>query len=358
LFAMSIQETLREALSRATAQLATSPQLRADAHRDALVLLLHTTGISRAALHADPDRTLTTEEQSHYEALIQRRLTSEPIQYITGEQEFYGLALRVTPAVLIPRPETEHLVESVLSELDPAASHSILDIGTGSGAIAIALAFHLPYARVTAVDISPAALEVAVSNAARHNLSHRIRFAEADLLNFLEVDILSEAKSHFPTNSGTVILSEAKPHFPTNLESVILSEAKSHFSLNSGSVILSEGSRVPARAEVEGPAVVTEQFDVIVSNPPYVPTSDRDSLHPQVRDHEPASALFAGPSGLDIYRRLIPQAHAALTSHGLLALEIGHNQRDSIAALLSGWNAVRFVDDLQHIPRVALARKP
>ena len=99
-------------------------------------------------------------------------------------------------------------------------------------------------------------------------------------------------------------------------------------------------------------------FDAIVSNPPYVPISDRDTLHPQVRDHEPATALFAGKTGLDIYRRLIPQARAALTPHGLLALEIGHNQRDAIAELLSTWREVRFVDDLQSIPRVALARKP
>jgi release factor glutamine methyltransferase len=99
-------------------------------------------------------------------------------------------------------------------------------------------------------------------------------------------------------------------------------------------------------------------FDAIVSNPPYVPTSDRDTLHAQVRDFEPGVALYAGPAGLDIYRRLIPQARAALKPNGLLALEIGHRQRDAIAAFLAGWNALRFVDDLQQIPRVALARKP
>jgi release factor glutamine methyltransferase len=100
-----------------------------------------------------------------------------------------------------------------------------------------------------------------------------------------------------------------------------------------------------------------EWYEVLVSNPPYVPTSDRDTLHPQVRDHEPATALFAGSSGLDIYRRLIPQARTALKPNGLLALEIGHNQRDAIAALLTGWRDIRFVEDLQRIPRVALARK-
>jgi release factor glutamine methyltransferase len=239
---------------------------------------------------ADPNRALTPAQQAAYDALIQRRRASEPIQYITGEQEFYGLALRVTPAVLIPRPETEQLVEAVLAELDGARPLRILDVGTGSGAIAIALAHHLPHASVTAVDLSSAALEVAASNAARHALTDRIRFIQSDLLAALSPD--------------------------------------------------------------EPP------FDLIVSNPPYVPTGDRAGLHPQVRDHEPASALFAGPDGLDIYRRLIPQARAALRPDGLLALEIGHNQREAIASLLSGWNQLRFLDDLQQIPRVAIARKP
>jgi release factor glutamine methyltransferase len=282
--------TLREALTRATRQLDASPSLRAGAQRDASLLLLRTLGISRAQLYANPDRALTSAEQAAIDSLVARRLTNEPIQYITGEQEFYGLALQVTPAVLIPRPETEHLVESVLGELDREAPLDILDVGTGSGAIAIALANHLPRAVVTAVDISRAALEIAAANAARHGLRERIRLLESDLLDaFAPGDVC---------------------------------------------------------------------FDVIVSNPPYVPASDRDSLHRQVRDFEPASALFAGADGLDIYRRLIPQARAALKPHGLLALEIGHGQRDALAALLQGWHSVRFVDDLQHIPRVALGRRP
>jgi release factor glutamine methyltransferase len=295
--------TLREALSRSTAQLDASPHLRAEAPRDALLLLLHTLNISRATFLANPDRALTPAEQAAYDTLIQRRLNHEPIQHITCEQEFYGLALHVTPAVLIPRPETEHLVEAVLSELGgdsvvaqgaslleaSRTARSVLDIGTGSGAIAIALATHLPHAHITATDISPAALSLARANAARHNLIPRIRFLEADLLSALSP---------------------------------------------------------------------TETFDAIVSNPPYVPTADRATLHPQVRDHEPSTALFAGPDGLDIYRRLIPQAHAALAPHGLLALEIGHNQRDPIAVLLTDWHSVRFLNDLQQIPRVALARKP
>jgi release factor glutamine methyltransferase len=282
--------TLREALTRATRQLDASPDLCAGAARDAALLLRHALGISHAAQLADPKRRLTPAQQAAFDALVQRRLANEPIQYITGEQEFYGLALGVTPAVLIPRPETEQLVEAVLAELDPTRPLRILDVGTGSGAIAIALAHHLPRAHVTAVDLSAAALEVAASNAARHGLTNRIRFVQSDLLDALP---------------------------PGELP-----------------------------------------FDFIVSNPPYVPTADRGSLHPQVRDHEPAAALFAGPDGLDVYRRLIPQARAALRPNGILALEIGQGQREAVAALLADWNELRFLDDLQQIPRVALAHRP
>ena len=282
--------TLREALTSATRQLDASSGLCADAARDAALLLRHVLAISHAAQLTEPERELTTEQQATFDALILRRIANEPIQYITGEQEFYGLPLRVTPAVLIPRPETEHLVEAVLAELNLAQSLRILDVGTGSGAIAIALAFHLPNAQITAVDLSAAALEVAAANTARHALAGRIRYLKSDLLDAFPPD--------------------------------------------------------------EAP------FAAIVSNPPYVPAADRASLHPQVRDHEPAAALFAGPDGLDIYRRLIPQARAALQPNGLLALEIGHGQSEAIASLLSGWKELRFLDDLQHIPRIALARKP
>ena len=235
---------LRDALKYGSDRLQRNPDLCADAARDAALLLRHALGISHAAQLAEPELALTPAQQAAFDALVQRRLANEPIQYITGEQEFYSLALRVTPAVLIPRPETEQLVEAVINEmkqaeLDFKQSLRILDVGTGSGAIAIALAHHLLRAHVTAVDLSAAALEVAASNAARHGLASRIRFVASDLLDALPQD------------------------------------------------------------EV--------RFDVIVSNPPYVPTADRDSLHPQVRDHEPAAALFAGTDGLDIYFRLIPR---------------------------------------------------
>jgi release factor glutamine methyltransferase len=284
--------TLREALTLATQQLEAIADLREDAGRDAALLLRHALGISQAAMLAGPDRELSQEQQVAYDAMILRRAANGPIQYITGQQEFYGLALRVTPAVLIPRPETEILVEAVLAELKQAGVHTALrlvDVGTGSGAIAIALAHNLPSARITAVDLSGAALEVARANAERHGLAERIEFVEWDLL--------------------------------------------------------------------EGFADGESGYDVVVSNPPYVRTGDRAGLHPQVREYEPEAALFAGADGLDVYRRLIPQARAALVPDGLLAMEIGYGQKEAVASLLSGWNEVRFVDDLQRIPRVAMARR-
>jgi len=280
--------TVREAIGWAAAQLSESPRLRADAHRDAAFLLLHTLGMSRAELLANPDNVVSSDQLTRFEGLVARRMTHEPVQYIAGEQEFFGLPLRVTPAVLIPRPETEHLVEAALAEVDCSASLSIVDIGTGSGAIAIALADRLPSARIIATDISPAALELAAENAVRNRVAERIRFVESDLLGAIASDA---------------------------------------------------------------------PFDLIVSNPPYVAFADGIDLHPQVRDFEPATALFATGNGLDTYRRLIPQADAALKVDGLLAVEIGKGQHTAVAELLSGWRSVRFVLDLQQIPRVALARK-
>jgi release factor glutamine methyltransferase len=283
--------TLRQALSLAAERLAATSALRDHAHRDAERLLLHVVQLNRATLLAYPTRLLTEPQLTLYEDAVARRLRHEPIQYITGQQEFFGLELKVTPATLIPRPETEHLVEAVLERIAADQSTRILDIGTGTGAIALALAAHLPMAQFTAIDLSPAALEVARENAAAHHLESRVRFLHSDLLTGLP-----------------------------------------------------QADRASA-------------FDAIVSNPPYIPDRDRAELHPQVRDYEPALALFAGDLGLDLYRRLIPQAHAALKPGGLLALEIGHGQRDALAALLERWKDVAFVDDLQQIPRVALARR-
>ncbi len=273
--------TVREALQSAAQRLAALPT----AGRDAELLLLHILQHNRAWLLAHPEAELAPDQQTLYESLLGRRARHEPIQYITGQQEFFGLTLRVTPAVLIPRPETEHLVEAALARIPKNTPTRVLDVGTGSGAIAIAIAAHRPRAAITAVDLSPAALAVARENAATHSLENRIRFIESDLLA----------------------------------------------------------------------ALPNEHFDLILSNPPYVPANE--PLEPQVRDFEPHSALFAGESGLDIYRRLVPQAANALVPGGWLLMEIGHSQQPALAKLLAGWQNLSFVPDLQGIPRIAVAQK-
>jgi len=283
--------TIREALTEA-ANLIAQP----DARRDADMLLAHVLHRERAWLLAHSDEALAEPELGALRALAGRRATHEPLQYLTGHQEFYGLDFRVTPDVLIPRPETEHLVEAVLlwaTRFHDERTLHIADVGTGSGAIAVALATHLAGANFVATDISVAALAVARENARAHGCKERITFLQCDLL------------------SGAGMALEA-------------------------------GFR----------------FDAVVSNPPYVPSADAPTMQPEVVLHEPHTALFAGESGLDIYRRLIPAAYASLREDGLLALEIGHGQRDDIAALLDGWDDVHFVDDYQGIPRVALALRP
>jgi release factor glutamine methyltransferase len=242
--------------------------------------LAHVLGCGRVGLLTHPERVLSPPECEQFESLLQRRLAYEPMQYILREQEFFGLPFEVTPDVLIPRPETEHLVEAVLRLEQKSA---ILDVGTGSGAIAVALAHTSPESRVTAVDISAAALEVARRNAERHGVADRVTFLRSDLL-----------------------------------------------------------------ASVEG------QFDIIVSNPPYV--AEEEVLEPQVARYEPHSALYAGPTGLEIYNRLLPQAREHLKPGGWLLLEMGFGQSSALTTLLNDWCNVSFIEDLQGIPRVVQAQ--
>jgi release factor glutamine methyltransferase len=280
--------SVAELLVKGVQRLTSSPH--ADRARlDAEALLRHALGKDKAWLLSHGQNPIAAPNAAAYEALLDRRFTGEPIQYITGEMEFYGLPFRVSPAVLIPRPETEHLVEQVLKRAGQFSQPRIVDIGTGSGCIAVALARHLPHAALTAIDLYPDALGLARQNAALNGVANRIRFLEGDLL-------------------------------------------------------------VP---------VAGESFDIVVSNPPYVPAGDRSSLSVEVRDHEPAVALFAGPDGLDIYRRLMPAAYAALESGGLLALEIGYGQSAAIEALLtaSDFESIEFFPDLQGIPRVVCAQR-
>jgi release factor glutamine methyltransferase len=274
--------TVRQALDAATLELESSSRTP---RRDAEFLLMHVLGWNRTALLTHPERELVGSEPVRYRALLSRRFAAEPLQYIAGVQEFFGLDFKVTRDVLIPRPETEHVVEAVLDRMDRAQPHQVVDVGTGSGAIAIALARALPNSRITAVDISQPALEIARENAHRHGVLERMRLLRTNLL--------------------------------------------------------------------EGFA--PQSFDVVVSNPPYV--AESEELEPQVRDYEPASALYAGPTGLEIYERLIPQAREALKPDGWLILEIGYGQRGALLGLLGGWTNPSFQEDLRGIPRVAIARR-
>ena len=177
---MDLKQALTSAIARLTTEQVPSPRMNAE------LLLMFTLGCDRAYLHAHPERELTVDEKTRYDAALANRARGVPAQYITGHQEFWGVDLIVTPAVLIPRPETEHVIETVLDCVgrapSPASPLRILDVGTGSGCIALSLAKELPQAEIHATDISAAALEVARANAARHKLESRIQFREADLL--------------------------------------------------------------------------------------------------------------------------------------------------------------------------------
>ena len=291
--------TIRALLVEAESLLAEGPH-RERARRDADALLLHvlkqnapgtTVACPNLAwLIAHDSERLAPDAAARLRALVKRRLAGEPIQYITGETEFYGLSLRVNRDVLIPRPETEHLVENAIALAADFARPRIVDVGAGSGAIAVALVRKLPTAQMTATEISASALKVARENAERNGVADCIRFLEGDLL-----------------------------------------------------------------APVAG-----EAFDLVVSNPPYVPEGDRNTLSVEVRDYEPAQAFFAGSDGLEVYRRLIPAAFDALLPGGFLVLEIGYGQQEPVRALLTdaGFNDVAFTRDLKGIPRVATARRP
>jgi release factor glutamine methyltransferase len=270
------------------------------------LLLLHAAARDRTWLYAHPEEILSAEITTQYFALIQRRANGEPTQHLTGKQEFWGLEFEVTPDVLIPRPETEHLIEVALDRLALRAGRSprltgngitLVDVGTGSGCIAIALAKELPDATVYATDISAAALIVARRNASCLGVSERIQFLES---NLLEAFIESRATDH--------------------------------------------ESRL---------------FDLIVCNPPYVAQRDAESLPREVRDHEPPAALFAGEEGYELYGALIPQAAQHLKPGGLLVLELGYNSLPAVLPLLdpSHWTDVAATNDLAGLPRVFAAER-
>ncbi|MGB6685277.1 MAG: peptide chain release factor N(5)-glutamine methyltransferase, partial [Candidatus Acidiferrum sp.] len=293
------------------------------------LLLLHVLGRDRAWLYAHPEEVIHGLDAHRFISLILRRAEGEPTQYITGKQEFWGLEFEVTPDVLIPRPETEHVIEVALDRLAVREIRAgrkqtlagdglnIVDVGTGSGCIAIALAKELPAARIVATDISSAALAVARRNAARHAFGYRIRFIECNLLNDATI-------SH-------AAISAVEAQHAASLQD-ITSET--------------------------GP-VSSSPFDLIVSNPPYVGRSEKETLMREVRDHEPELALYGGEEGYELYAILIAQAAQLLKSGGLLVLELGHNSLPAVQPLLDlpQWTNVGVTKDLAGIARVIAAER-
>lgn len=302
--------TIRDAYLQGREHLAASGST--EAAIEAEILLRHALRLDRAGLYMRWDQAMPDEAWAHYRRLLDERATGRPVPYITGRREFMGLSFAVDERVMIPRPETEVLVEFVVQHLNkrasgighrtsfqpemdrearsptPEARQIVVDVGTGSGCIAVSLAHLLPQATVVAVDLSAGALEVARANAARYEVDDRIRFLEGDLLNPLPPDL-----------AGRV--------------------------------------------------------DVIASNPPYVPPAQRDALPREIRDFEPQVAVFADGGGTAVHRRLIAEAVRWLAPSGLLAMEVALGQADAVADLMrrdGRYATVRILSDYGKIPRV------
>ena len=274
---MTIQTALLQGTKLFEDDSIAAPRLTAE------VLLCHALNREREYLYAHPEEELTEVAWIHYGRYLHQRLQGKPTQYITGRQEFYGREFRVTPDVLIPRPETEHLVEATLARVRPG--DKVLDVGTGSGAIAISIALETS-AQVYATDISTAALRIASENARK--LDAPVTFIAADLIS----------------------------------------------------------------------CFADATFDLVASNPPYVPKTDHPALQREVRDYEPEVALFGGPSGLEIYERLIPEARRVLRPGGWLLLELGYNSLDPVRGMLGpGWSEITVQADLAGLPRVLAAKR-
>jgi len=291
---MDVRTTLKNGLAQLREAHVPSFTLAAE------LLLLHVLGHDRTWLYAHPEEQLSTADNERFFALIARRAAGEPTQHLTGKQEFWGLEFEVTPDVLIPRPETEHVIEVALDRLAlrelragrkqtlTGEGLQIADVGTGSGCIAIALAKELPGATIHATDISSPALAVAQRNAARHSVANQVHFIEGNLLH-----------------DATIL------------------------------------------------------FDLVVSNPPYIGRRQAKMLMREVRDHEPEIALFGGEEGYEIYGELIRQSAEHLKPGGILTLELGHNSLPAVQPLLDAptWTNVAVTNDLAGIPRVIAAER-
>jgi release factor glutamine methyltransferase len=253
--------------------------------------------LAQAILEWDAARILTSGDEGEpptfadrYASQISRRARREPLPYITGRREFWNLTFEVSPDVLIPRPETEGLIEASLERFpDPEPSRRVADVCTGSGCVAVALAVERTQWRVVGADISAAAIDIARHNAVRHGVSDRVEFLAGDLL-------------------------------------------------------------MPLSA----------RFDLIVANPPYVPSRVRSVLQREVRDFEPEVALFSGADGLDLIRRLVTEAPARLEPGGYLLFEFGDGQEAAVEQLISANQALKMIDvknDLQGIARIAVTQR-
>lgn len=297
---MDVRGALRAGISQLREKQVGSYTLAAE------LLLLHVLARDRAWLYAHPEEPINPQQLETFLSLIARRANGEPTQHLTGKQEFWSLEFEVTPDVLIPRPETEHVIEVALDRLAlrelragrPQTTNGegflIADIGTGSGCLAIALAKELPAATIYAIDISPAALVVAHRNAVRHGAEKRIRFLESDLSRPLAADGANQSA-----------------------------------------------------------------FDLVVSNPPYIPKRDANTLAREVLYHEPAVALFGGEEGYELYAGLIALARRYLKPGGIFVSELGHDSLPAVQPLLDGpqWTAVGVSNDLAGIPRVIAAER-
>ena len=302
---MDIRTALRTGIARLRDACVASYTLAAE------LLLLHVLHRDRAWLYAHPEESMSSDDLDAFLSLIARRASGEPTQHLTGKQEFWSLDFEVTPDVLIPRPETEHLIEVALDRLalrelragrpqkTDGEGFLIADVGTGSGCIAVALAKELPLALIYATDISAAALAVARRNAARHSITDRIHFLESDLSQPLPQSALRQS------NPGV------------------------------------------------------SNFDLLVSNPPYIPRRDAKTLAPEVRNHEPAIALYGGEEGYELYASLVALAALHLKPGGIFVAELGHDSLPAVQPLLDAnhWTSVGVTNDLAGIPRVLAAER-
>lgn len=289
-------ETTIKALLKESIQYLKSNGVENNTILDAQLILSHILNVDRLYLTVHGDETLNEEIINQYRQLIKLRATGMPLQYIVGRQEFMSLPFKVTTDVLIPRGDTEILVECIIKEYRKAKKHnqvSIMDIGTGSGCIAVSLAYYISNSTVWAVDVSAKALKIAQYNAELNGVNRYISFVQHDILK----------------------------SFPE---------------------VIAENS-----------------LDVIVSNPPYISTEVIGQLQKEVKDYEPQLALDGGADGLIFYRKIIDEAHPYLKSHGMLAFEVGHDQSDDVAELIESnghYANIEVVKDLAGINRVVIAR--